>query len=191
MAHERREAVRTWAPAAVVLALASSLAPAGDDRGLVDGSEFIRLAGDDAVTVEVSIKGALLKALTSADPELAKVAGGLESIHAVILDVERGDVAQRVVDRMRKVEEQLLSEGWERLARVKDEDSEVKVLVLNDEEAIHGLVVMVADDEELVFANISGILDLAAISAIGAGLDIPGLDDLKLEGKDDGTDGGD
>jgi hypothetical protein len=87
---------------------------------------------------------------------------------------------------MREMEARLLNDGWERVARIRDEDTEVKVLVLNDDEAIHGLVVMVADHDEgeMVFANIAGVIDLAAISAIGQSLDIPGLQNLDL-GDDD------
>ena len=45
--------------------------------------------------------------------------------------------------------------------------------------AILGLVVMVAgDDNEFVFANIAGTLNLAAIAKLGESLDIPGLDEL-------------
>jgi hypothetical protein len=36
------------------------------------------------------------------------------------------------------------------------------------------------EEGELVFANIAGTLDLAAIEAIGGGLGIPGLEDLEI-----------
>ncbi len=147
--------------------------------GYVDGAAFVELAGDDAVTVEVSIHGALLKVLASVDPELEELMGGLESIHAVILQVEDDGAYERIRELMRQTERRLMGQGWERLARVKEDETEIKVLVLNDEEAILGLVVMVASDEnEFVFANIAGELNLAAISAIGESLDIPGLDEL-------------
>ena len=117
--------------------------------------------------------------LASVDPDLEDLVGGLESIHAVILEAEDDGTANRILDLMRATERRLMGQGWERLARVRDDESEIKVLVLNDEEAILGLVVMVADDDhEFVFANIAGELNLAAISAIGESLDIPGLDEL-------------
>ena len=57
------------------------------------------------------------------------------------------------------------------------------MLVLSDGEVIQGLTVMVIDMEEgeLVFANIAGTLDLAAIQEIGDGLGIPGIEDLDIE----------
>ena len=146
--------------------------------GYVDGAAFVELAGDDAVTVEISIHGGLLKMLGSVDPELEELMGGLESIHAVILEVEEQDAAARIRDLMDQTERKLLGQGWQRLARVKEDNSVVKVLVLNDEASILGLVVLVADDNEIVFANIAGTLNLAAIAKIGESFDIPGLDEL-------------
>ncbi len=147
--------------------------------GYVDGAAFVELAGDDAVTIEVSIHGGLLKMLASVDPDLEELVGGLESIHAVILQVEDDGAYERIRELMRQTERRLMGQGWERLARVKEDETEVKVLVLNDEDAILGLVVLVAGDEnELVFANIAGTLNLAAIAKLGESLDIPGLDEL-------------
>lgn len=152
--------------------------------GYVDGAGFIELVGDEAVMIEVSIHGALLKVLASVDPELQELVGGLESIHAVILEADDDKTAARILDLMRRTERRLMGQGWERLARVRDDETEVKVLVLNDDKAILGLVVMVAgDDKEFVFANIAGTLNLAAIAAIGESFDIPGLDELGSHGE--------
>ena len=69
------------------------------------------------------------------------------------------------------------------VARIKETDDEIKVLVLmHDEEMIEGLVVMifsVEDDEPvLVFANIAGLIDMKALENLGEDLDLPGLDQL-------------
>jgi len=184
MCHVNRNPVATTVGCLLLLALFASPAVAQKTRlenlpGYVDGAAFIDLVGDDAVTVEVSIHGSLLKALLGVDPDLKAMAGGLESIHAVILEIQDEDTAAAVKDLMRQVERRLMRQGWQRMVRVKEQDSEVKVLVLNDEASIHGLVVLVAgDDNEFVFANIAGVLDLAAIAKIGETFDIPGLDEL-------------
>jgi hypothetical protein len=148
--------------------------------GFVDGSGFLELAGRDAGTVEVNLHGALLRALLAWDPELKELVSGLESIHAVILDVERRDSYEKVKDLMHRTERKLLDRGWERLARVRDAETNVTVLVLNDEETVQGLVVMVGGDDEgeLVFANIAGVIDLAGIARLGETLEIPGLDQV-------------
>ncbi len=93
MCHAKWNSVATTAGCLLLLALLASPAVAQKTSlerlpGYVDGAAFIDLVGDDAVTVEVSIHGSLLKALLGVDPDLKAMAGGLESIHAVILEIE-------------------------------------------------------------------------------------------------------
>jgi hypothetical protein len=171
------------APLVALAALAVTVAAAADPAripGFVDPQAFIDLFGDDAVTVEVSLRGALLKALSGLDPELAATTRGLESIQAVILELGDSPRAERARALVRDTEQRLMRAGWERLARVQDEGAEVKVLVLNDEEAIQGLVVLVVDLDEgnVVFANVAGAIDLSAIARVGDDLDLPGLDQI-------------
>jgi hypothetical protein len=152
--------------------------------GYVDGSLLLSLADDDTGSVEVTLHGPLLQALMSFDPELKELAGELKSIHAVVLDLDEGDTGswKKGRDLLLKTEKDLLSRGWSRITKIQDEGSNVSVLVLSDEETIGGLVVLVSDEGgELVFANIAGNIDLAAISKLGEKLDIPGLDDLDDE----------
>ena len=80
---------------------------------------------------------------------------------------------------IRDISKQLKAQDWELVARLKEAaGEEVHVLVLNIDEKIEGMVVMVIDDSELVFANIAGTIDMEAISKIGEGFGIPGLSDL-------------
>jgi hypothetical protein len=156
--------------------------------GFVDGSILIDLAGEDALTVEISLHGALLKAITGADPELKNLAGGLESIQAVILDLEETPSSSKIREQVEEIQKELRRQGWQRLARVKEAGAVINVLVLNDEETIQGLVVLVVDesDQQVIFANVAGVLDLAAIERLGEEMDIPGLDDLNYDdGKSD------
>ena len=181
----RRNRYRFSAGAVLLLVGLLAVAPAGaGDRsrppGYVDGSELIARAGEDALTVEISLHGALLRAITRADAELEEMAGGLESIHAVILDLEQVASKEKVLEVVSDIQSDLRSKGWERLARMKEGDSLINVMLLNDEETIQGLVVLVVNNEEqqIIFANVAGVLDLAAIERLGEELDIPGLDDL-------------
>ena len=182
MSHNR---YRFSVVAVLLLAGLLAAAPAGaGDRsrppGYVDGSALIARAGEDALTVEISLHGALLRAITRADAELEKMAGGLESINAVILDLDQVASKEKVLQVVADIQSDLRSKGWERLARMKEGSSVINVMLLNDEETIQGLVVLVVDQEEgqIIFANVAGKLDLAAIERLGKELDIPGLDDL-------------
>ena len=149
--------------------------------GFVDGSKFSQMVGDDSVSVEVSLHGALLKAVARIDPELSRLVGGLESIQAIVLSVP-GDAGKGVADKLREMESDLLDKkGWEKLLAVREEQADIRILVLNDEEKILGLVVLVLDrgEGEMVFVNIAGDIDLAAIGELGEALDLPGLDALE------------
>jgi hypothetical protein len=171
----------------VVLLLACVLvgspsALAAKHMGFVDSAPFVEIAGEDAVTIEIDLSGALLQTIGKIDEDLHELIGGLESIHAVVLQLNgsgRSESARRaIID----IENDLKARSWQRIAMVREEDGEVRVLTLADGDAIQGLVVMIIDlDEgELVFANIAGTLDLAAIQSLGDGLGIPGIDDLEI-----------
>jgi len=193
MAFERepRNRGREGSRALLVLVLLAGIsalpaAAAKKGPGYVSSDSFVEVAGDDALQVQVSIPSSLLKLITGADPELKRLAGGLESIEAVILDLSRRGVAERARAAMKETEKRLLRSGWERLVLVREEGSEVRVLLLNNEERIDGLVVMVVDGTEMVFANVAGMIDLAAIEEIGGALGVPGLDDIDFDaGRDD------
>jgi hypothetical protein len=185
---ETKARVALWAG----LLLASLLAPAGlraggtqldKIPGYVDGTPLIELAGEDALTMEINLSGALLKALTGFDPELKEVAGRLDSIHAVILELEDKATGQRIKELVSATKRSLTRKGWQAVARVREEGSELNILTLADGERIQGLLVLIVDPEEgnVVFANVAGILDLAAIQKLGEELDIPGLDELTDE----------
>lgn len=159
--------------------------------GYVDGSAFVELAGADAVSIEISLHGALLRALSKFDPEVAPSIRGLESIHAVIIDLEVGQTTPgrasvspaKWAEAIGAMEGRLRTAGWERMARMRERESDVQILVLNDAEVIRGLVVLVLDRAEgkLVFTNVAGVLDMAALQKLGERLDLPGLDSLAPE----------
>ena len=189
MIQKRRNRIRSFGATACTILLVGLLAasPALARRealekipGYVDGSSLIEIAGEESVSVQVSIGGALLKALTSWNPDLAELVGGLQSIQAVILDVPEGDKADRIKKLMLKTQRDLMGKGWQQLAVIRDEGSQVTVLVLNDEETIKGLVVLISDSDasEIVFTNVAGVIDLAALSKLGESMNIPGLEDL-------------
>jgi hypothetical protein len=151
--------------------------------GYVDSAPFKEIAGDDAVMVEINLSGALLKTIASANEDLYDLIGGLESIQAVVLELGGAGTVERARETIVDIEKKLQKRAWQRLALIREEDGEVRILTLADGEAIQGLVVMVIDMEEgeLVFANVAGTLDLAALESIGDDLGIPGLDDLQID----------
>jgi hypothetical protein len=178
----------------VVLALVASLlgpnaVAQGKSRGpgYVDGSQFLDLVGDENVVVEVSLGRGILRPIVNADPDLFFNDTATTEIYTLILDLSDPEIAERVREQVLKTERRLTSKGWERIARIQDEGAQIKILVLlnEDEETISGLIVMVldADDDEpvLVFANVAGVIDLAALEELGEAFDVPGLEDIELD----------
>lgn len=182
--------LRRWPWRAVALAAALAVAAGLPARafdvkhpGYVDGEEFLKLAGDECELVEISLPGSLLQMfcapLRKQEPELAEVACGLEWVGAVIVGFEDCGIDPAVVrGLLDRTEKKLLSRGWERLARVREPGTEVKVLVLNNDSTVTGLVVMVFEEDQIVFTNVAGDLDLEKLGELGERMDIPGLEDI-------------
>ena len=154
--------------------------------GFVDGSAFAELADDDDNVIEISIQGALLKMLSGAisekNEELGDVLSGIVSINAVV--VELGDnSADKAVRLARSTAEKLKDDGWEQIIRVRQkDDANVVVLAHHDDDEIDGLVVLVVEaDDQLVFANIAGTIDLASLARIGMNFDLAGFDQISDE----------
>jgi hypothetical protein len=160
-------------------------------RGFVDGSAFLSLESEDSEVVEIHIGPTLLGAIAGAakdDGDAAAILHGLRSVSAYIVglgkDAERTAKATKL---FREIEERLVREGWERLARVRQKGDRVNVFVLGGGKTVDGLVVLVFDRDEgqVVFANLAGSLDLAKLDRLHETLDVPGLDELSNEGKGD------
>jgi len=153
-------------------------------RGFVDKELFVGLVHDDDLQIEVWLPRALLQIVKAVDPELGELVDGLELAQAVVVETEDPGTVRKLVERMRSTESALLEKGWVRLARIKDGDERVSVLILNDEDSIRGLTVMVSDSSpggSFVFANVAGVIDLGAIQRLGEKMNIPGLDQLETE----------
>jgi hypothetical protein len=128
----------------------------------------------------------MLRIVTNSSPELKEIAGGIKAIEAVVLDLSGRGVAEDIRQALLDTESDLRKKGWERLVLVRDEDGEVRVLVLPAGDRINGLIVLVLDpgDSTMVFANIAGSIDLAKLADITEGIGIPGLEEVDLDDLD-------
>lgn len=170
------------------LTVSAALAADPDARklpGFVDGSAFADLATEDSSLVEVNLGKSLLRALArsgdegNTHTEENSIFRQLDSIQAYIVELEKDPARTARAEKMVKdIETRLLGAGWESLARVREKDERVVVLVRNNDETIDGLTVLVFDrgESEVVFVNIAGKIDLAKLGEVSAKLDIPGLD---------------
>lgn len=150
--------------------------------GFVDGSAFSSY-GDRKTTkvTEISIAGPVITALSrrmlSTNPEAAQALNEIVAVHAVILeDLEEPD-RSAVREQVLSLAKRLVDTGWQRIARVREADSRVEVLVRYEGETrVAGLTVLIAEAQEVTFVNLVGSIDLASLAVISEAIDLPGLD---------------
>ena len=152
--------------------------------GYVDGTPFLDLASEDGEVVEVSLPRSILSMFCGSEPgedepDVAGVACGLEWIGAVVIEIGEGPKSEhRAQELIETTEKGLLDKGWERLARVQEGGEVLKVLMLPSGRSVLGLVVLIAEEHEIVFANVAGNIDMAQLRKLGDQMDIPGLENL-------------
>lgn len=175
---------------ALTAALTCTLAMAVDPDitrlpGYVDGTVFVELADPDGTLVEISLPGKILKpfcgVLQKQDPDLGVVCG-LEWIGAVVLEYDEPSAnLEKARQLVLDTEERLLDRGWERLARIQERGEMVRVLMLVNDDIVTGLVVLVVEEKEIVFANVAGHIDMNQLGTLAEKMDIPGLEDIDVK----------
>ena len=165
---------------------------AADDKeikkhpGYVNFNE-IDIPGDAEETVEVYIKGPLLKLIASVtekeEPGLAQMMAKLLLIRVNTFSIDP-QIAKKLKPKIKKIEKDLEKQNWEKVVRVKERDELVNIYLKLDKNKIVGLVVMAIEyNDEAVFVNIVGETDWEAISKIGRKFKIDKLEDLGDEEK--------
>jgi hypothetical protein len=145
-------------------------------------------------TVEISIKGPLLKFVSKAvaheDPDFSKLLDGLLLIQVNVFGVGEQQVGD-VAGIIQSTSKALATKQWERMMRVQDEEQHVEIYTqFGDTGSLTGLVVMaLGEDNEAAFVNIVGTLDPEQLGKLSAKFNIPMLDNLNLneEPKNDDT----
>ena len=146
--------------------------------------DALERAVDAETTLEVNIKGALLRMAAEAarveDDLLAEMLLKLQGIQVrgyTLSDAEVEDLQ----DQIGRFARELSDEGWERVVRVREEDEYVEMMVRDTSgERVEGMVVFVLGEgtNETVFVNIVGQIDPEDIGRIGRRFRIRVLEDL-------------
>ncbi len=150
--------------------------------GFVDGSSFSSFGDREAVKVtEISIAGPVITALSrrmlSTNPEAAQALNEIVAVHAVILEDLEDPERTAAREQVFRLAKRLADTGWQRIARVREADSRVEVLVRYEGETrVAGLTVLIAEAQEVTFVNLVGSIDLASLAVISEAIDLPGLD---------------
>lgn len=155
-----------------------------DHPGYVDFSVIRAIANIEPI-VEVSLKAPLLNMITnlirSEDAEAADFISKLLRVTVNVFESTAIDVNE-IAGSMTEIAEDLDSEGWERVVRVREDDSHVDVYfrLSADSLIIHGIAVMVAEPGETVMVNVVGDISTDDLSALGRRFDIDELVDINV-----------
>ena len=165
----------------VVLAADSDLE---SHLGYVDFSTLTAIAAIEP-TVEISLKAPLLNMITnlirSEDEEAAEFISKLMRVTVNVFESDDIDVDQ-VAASMSTMAEDLDSAGWDRVVRVREDESHVDIYfrLAPDADAIYGIAIMVAEPGETVLVNIVGDISTDDISAFGRRFDLDELVDIEV-----------
>ena len=116
------------------------------------------------------------------DEDEEKLQGLLEEVRAVrvaIYEME-GD-NKRLRSRLKDTSQELQKKGWEVLVKVHEENEQTLVMSRMKNEVMTGIVVLVVDEEEMVFVNLMGNIDPARLGAILQELDDDTEADLDID----------
>ena len=133
--------------------------------------------------IEVLLKGSLLRLVAEAsrveDDELADLLVELKAIRVegYKLGLGRGELAEQLRSAARSIAKDLRNSGWDRVAKIREDETEVHLYVKDRGDQIEGLTAMVIDENgEAIFVNIVGKIDPADIGRISRKFDLKGLD---------------
>jgi hypothetical protein len=113
------------------------------------------------------------KVIGDKDPEVSELLAGIKAAKIRIYD--RTALGERELqEALSFYKEQLRKPEWEVLVSVNDKESTVGVYSLAKGDIISGLVVLVAEPDELVVVNLAGKIDITELSQVGeiAGVDL-------------------
>ena len=156
-----------------------------DHPGYVDFSVLTSIANIEP-NVEISLKAPLLNMVTnlirSEDEQAADFISKLLRVTVNVFESNSIDVKE-ISDSMNSLAEDLDSQGWERVIRVREDPEHVDVYfrMSDDANVIYGIAIMVAEPGETVLVNIAGDISTDDISALGRRFDIDELVDIDID----------
>lgn len=152
------------------------------EPGYVEFGNLSQFDSGDRV-VEVMIDEKYLKMVSKFtgddEPELSTLISGLKLIKVNTFGITEEN-RKGLKSKMDDVAKKLQNSNWDMLVKVRDKKENVNVFVHSpDGEVINGLVVLAfQDDDEAVFVNIVGNIDMNEIGKLTKKFDIPGLDEI-------------
>jgi hypothetical protein len=151
--------------------------------GYIDFEKYFDLEPEEAKT-EIEITNPLLSFVAQAteeeDEELSGLLKNLQLIRVFEFEID-SERMQSVKTRIEQLDKKMRKESWERFARVRKEDEVTNIYMKVDGKNVAGLTILSVDDDETVFVNIVGSINMESIGKLGAKFNIPKLDSLETE----------
>lgn len=153
-----------------------------NDPGYVDLSLF-EDHFENAATVEVDIRGKMLRLVAEAsredDPELAELLLRLRAIQVRGFPMSRSEF-RAMEDYSKNISDNLKRSGWATVVKLRDYGQYVDVHVKENREFIQGLMMMVVDAKvnETVLINIVGDIQAEELGRIGSKFNIGPLEEM-------------
>ena len=138
--------------------------------------------GDEGT--EVFIEEYLLKMVAkltkSEDEALSDLLNGLKLVTVNTFKVNQKNM-DGIRDKVSSIQQSLEKKNWDKIVRVREKGEDISVYLKTDKSSkINGLVVAGFDDEDqAIFINIVGDINLETIGKLGDKFDIPTLNDIK------------
>lgn len=107
----------------------------------------------------------------------------LKGVKKVRIGIYRVEPTRRKSDR-RAFDPRFLGPGWDRVVRVREPGEEVHVLIREREHGIRGMLVVVADEQELTIVRLHGRLERIFEEAMGLALEEAGGGEYRDEARE-------
>jgi hypothetical protein len=113
------------------------------------------------------------------DPEVEALLRQVRAVRVAIYELE--DDSSKLQQRLAESSEHLQKQGWDVLVKIHEEDEQTLVMSKIVDQVMTGMVVLVVDEEEMVFVNLMGNIDPAQLGDILHSLDNDTEADLDID----------
>ncbi len=127
------------------------------------------ILGDIDATVEINLSEPMLKfmagAANMADQELAEMLHGIVDLRIKVFSLDSAD-AEKLQPEIKDLVKWFDKNEWSRIVHVEEELETVNIYTRLDGDNMVGLALVVANQSELVFINIVGVIDPARMGSL-------------------------
>jgi hypothetical protein len=147
-----------------------------------DFSKFINQEPSIEINLGPTMLGLLSSATDSKEQGISSILSSLTAINVIVFELNKSDSMGELRTQINKMAKLKTSEGFEKIATVKDDDSLVYIFAETEKDSFKSLNIFALDDEdELVLIEIKGSILMSQIGDLMNHFDVNlDLDQLNL-----------